>query len=117
MQRWVVLGVVVLLVFSSFGFVFAQESFQEVKDLQVKAEKCESCSCQDFNIDKALSEVNEKIENLAKVINQKEVELRKLYAELNRAKSVETLERIVKLEDGVQLLKSEREFTKDAKMT
>jgi len=115
MQRWVVLGVVVLLVFSSFGFVFAQESFQEVKDLQVKAEKCESCSCQDFNIDKALSEVNEKIENLAKVINQKEVELRKLYAELNRAKSVETLERIVKLEDGVQLLKSEREFYKRRK--
>ncbi len=105
MQKWVVLGILVLLVFSSFGFVFAQENFKEVKNLQIQTGKCESCSCQDFDVDKALSEVNAKIENLTKVINQKEVELQKLYAELNRTKSVEILEKIVKLEREVQGLK------------
>jgi len=39
---------------------------------------------------------------LTKAINQKEAELQKLYAELDRTKSVETLE---KLEDGVQPFK------------
>lgn len=107
MQRWVVLSIVGLLVFSSFGFVFAQE----VKSLQVSSETCSACSsCRDFDIDKALSETNAKIENLTRLINQKEAELHKLYAELNKTKSVETLEKIVKLEDEIQLLKSEREF-------
>ncbi|NJE13675.1 hypothetical protein [Thermococcus sp. LS2] len=105
MQRWVVLGIIGLLVFSSFGFVFAQESFQEVKSLQVRTEKCESCFCQDFDVDKALGDVNARIENLTKVINQKEAELQKLYAELNKTKSIETLEKIVKLEREVQGLK------------
>ena len=82
MRKWVILGIVALLVFSSFGFVLAQGDFQEVKDLQVRIEKCESCSCQDFNTDKALSEVNARIENLTKVINQKESELQVLYQEV-----------------------------------
>ncbi|WP_324734772.1 hypothetical protein VFC49_05980 [Thermococcus sp. SY098] len=114
MQKWVVLGILVLLVFGNLGFVFA-EQFQEVKGLQVKTEKCDSCPYQGFDVDKALSEVDAKIENLTKVINQKEVELQKLYAELNRTKSVEILEKIVKLEDEVQLLKSQREFYKRRK--
>ncbi len=59
--------------------------------------------------------MNAKIENLTEVINQKEAELQKLYAELNRTKSVETLEKIVKLEDEVQLLRSELEFYKRQK--
>jgi len=49
--------------------------------------------------------VNAKIENLTKAINQKEAELQKLYAELDRTKSVETLEKIVKLEREVQGLR------------
>ncbi|EHR77850.2 hypothetical protein OCC_03172 [Thermococcus litoralis DSM 5473] len=109
MLRWVVLGIVGLLVFSSFGFVFAQE----VKSLQVSSETCSACSsCRDFDVDKALSEANAKIENLTRLINQKEAELHKLYAELNKTKSIETLEKIVKLEDEIQLLKSDLEFYK-----
>ena len=77
----------------------------------------DSCSsCQDFDVDKALSEVNEKIENLTKVINQKEAELQKLYAELNRTKSIETLEKIIKLEDEARVLGSELEFYKRRKL-
>ncbi|HIH72173.1 MAG TPA: hypothetical protein HA300_02205 [Thermococcaceae archaeon] len=109
------MSIVGLLVFSSFGFVFAQESFREVKNSQVpvSSEACSACSsCRDFDVDKALGEVNLKIENLTKLINQKEAELQGLYAELNKTKSVETLEKIVKLEDEAQLLKSDLEFYK-----
>ena len=105
MQRLVANVLLSLLVLSSFGFVFA-EQFQEVKGLQVQTEKCESCSCQDFDIDKALSEVDAKIENLTKVINQKEAELQKLHAELNRTKSIETLERIVELRNELRPLQN-----------
>lgn len=78
MRKWVFWALLGLLVFGNFGFVFA-EQFQEVRGLQVRTEKCESCSCQDFDVDKALSEVNARIENLTKVINQKEAELQGLY--------------------------------------
>ncbi|MCO6040634.1 hypothetical protein [Thermococcus alcaliphilus] len=99
MLRWVVLGIVGLLVFNSFGFVFAQE----VKSLQVSSETCSACSsCQDFDIDKALSEANAKIENLTRLINQKEAELHKLYAELNKTKSVETLEKIIEMRNELR---------------
>ena len=105
MWRWVVLFMVGVLFLSNFGFA---GQFQEVKDSQVPVSSgaCDTCSsCQDFDIDKALGEVNAKIGNLTKVINQKEAELQKLYAELNRTKSIETLEKIIKLEDEDQSLK------------
>jgi len=112
MQRWVVLFVVGVLFLSSFAFA---GQFQGVENSQVpvSSEACSACSsCRDFDIDKALSEANAKIENLTRLINQKEAELHKLYAELNKTKSIETLEEIVKLEDEVQLLKSDLEFYK-----
>lgn len=104
------LFVVGVLFLSNFGFA---GQFQEVKNSQVPkpAGTCSACSsCQDFNVGKSLVEVNARIENLTKVINQKEAELHKLYAELNRTKSIETLEKIVKLEDDIQLLKNEKAF-------
>ena len=104
MRRWIVLFVVGLLFLSSFGFAGQAEDSQ----VPVSSKACDTCSsCQDFDVDKALSEVNARIENLTKVINQKEAELQKLYAELNRSKSVEALEKIVKLEDEIQSLKHE----------
>ena len=59
MRRWIILGTVVLLVFSSFVLLkgICSRGFFK-KD---RIEKCESCSCQDFNIGKALSEVNARI--------------------------------------------------------
>jgi len=110
MRRWVVLFL------TNFGFA---GQFQEVKDSQVPVSSgtCGACSsCQDFDVGKALVEVNLKIENLTRIINQKEAELQKLYAEFNRTKSIKTLEKIVKLEDDIQLLKSEREFYKRQKI-
>ncbi|MDK2853908.1 MAG: hypothetical protein PWQ92_802 [Thermococcaceae archaeon] len=110
MQRWVVLFVVGVLFLSSFAFA---GQFQGVGDSQVLVSSgtCSACSsCQGFDVDKALREINLKIENLTRLINQKEAELHKLYAELNKTKSVETLEKIVKLEDEIQLLKSEKAF-------
>jgi len=104
MQKWIVLGIIGLLVFGNLVFAGGWEE----SDLQVSAgsKTCNTCnSCQEFDVDKALSEVNAEIENLTKVINQKEAELRKFYAELNRTKSVEILEKIVKLEREVQGLK------------
>ena len=77
MRRWIVLFVVGLLFLSSFGFAGQAEDSQA----PVSSGTCDTCSsCQDFDVDKALSEVNARIENLTKVINQKEAELRKLYA-------------------------------------
>jgi len=116
MRRWVVLFMVGVLFLSNFGFA---GQFQEVKDSQVPVNSgtCGACSsCQDFDVGKALVEVNLKIENLTRIINQKEAELQKLYAEFNRTKSIKTLEKIVKLEDDIQLLKSEREFYKRQKI-
>jgi len=115
MQRWVVLFVVGALFLSSFAFA---EEFQEVERVPVSSGICSACSsCQGFDVDKALSEINLKIENLTRLINQNEAELQKLYTELNRTKSVETLEKIVKLEDEVQLLKSELEAYKRQKLS
>ena len=119
MRRIVASLLLSLLVLSSFGFVLAGDVWKE-SNLQVSAgsKTCNTCSsCQDFDVDKALSEVNAEIENLTKVINQKEAELQKLYAELSKSKSVETLEKIVKLEDEVQLLKSELEAYKRQKLS
>ncbi|WP_143592335.1 hypothetical protein, partial [Thermococcus litoralis] len=102
--------VVGVLFLSSFAFA---GQFQGVGDSQVLVSSgtCSACSsCQGFDVDKALREINLKIENLTRLINQKEAELHKLYAELNKTKSVETLEKIVKLEDEIQLLKSEKAF-------
>ena len=116
MRRWVVLFMVGVLFLSSFGFA---GQFQEVKDSQVpvSSKACGTCSsCQDFDVDKALSEVNARIGNLTKVINQKEAELQKFYAELNRTKSIETLEKIIKLEDEARVLGSELEFYKRRKL-
>ena len=98
MRKWVILGIVALLVFSSFGFVLAQGDFQEVKDLQVRIEKCESCSCQDFDVDKVLSEVNARIENLTKVINQEEAELQVLYQKVQVLSTNKSWDRILMLE-------------------
>ncbi|USH00921.1 hypothetical protein K1720_06420 [Thermococcus argininiproducens] len=106
-----------VLFLSGFGFA---GQFQEVKDSRVLGSSgtCGACSsCQDFNVGRALVEVNLKIENLTRIINQKEAELHKLYAEFNRTKSIETLEEIVKLEDEIQLLKSEKEFYKRQKVS
>ena len=119
MRRIVASLLLSLLVLSSFGFVLAGDVWKE-SNLQVSAgsKTCNTCSsCQDFDVDKALSEVNLRIENLTRVINQKEAELQKLYAELSKSKSVETLEKIVKLEDEVQLLKSELEAYKRQKLS
>lgn len=107
MRRWVVLFMIGLLFLSSFGFA---GQFQEVKNSQVPkpAGTCGAySSCQDFNVEESLVEVNARIENLTKVINQKEAELHKLYAELKGSKSIETLEKIIKLEDEIQSLKHE----------
>jgi hypothetical protein len=107
MQRLVASLLLSLLVLSSFGFVFAGDVWEK-SNIQPSASPgtCNTCnSCQDFDIDKALSEVNAKIENLTRVINQKEAELQGLYVELNKTKSVGTLEKIIKLEDEVQGLK------------
>jgi len=118
MQKWVVLGIIGLLVFSSFGFVFAGGWEESNAKLSASPGTCNTCnSCQDFDIDKALSEVNAKIENLTRVINQKEAELQELYVELNKTKSVGTLEKIVKLEDEVRGLKSEREAYKRQRLS
>jgi len=119
MRRKTLLSLFVVGVLFLSNFVFAGQ-FQEVKDSQVpvSSKACDTCSsCQNFDVDRALSEVNAKIENLTKVINQKEAELKKLYAELNGTKSIETLEKIIKLEDEVQGLKSEREAYKRQKLS
>ena len=87
MRKWVILGIVALLVFSSFE-----------KDLQVRIEKCESCSCQEFNIDKALSGVNARIENLTRVINRKEAELQVLHQKVQVLSINKGWDRILMLE-------------------
>ncbi len=95
MQRWVVLFVVGVLFLSSFAFA---GQFQEVKDLQVPVSSGACSSCQDFDVDKALSEINLKIENLTRVINQKEEELQELYQKARVFSTNETWDRILMLE-------------------
>ncbi|WP_456396529.1 hypothetical protein [Thermococcus sp.] len=95
MRRWIVLGIIGFLVFGSFV------SAGDV--------------CQGFDVDRTLSDVNLKIQNLTGVINQKEADLQELYATFNG--SLEALERIVKLEDEVQELRSEREAYERQKLS
>lgn len=99
MRKWVVLGIVGFLIFS-VGVVQASAG---------------SKACQGVDVDKALSEVNLRIQNLTGVINQREAELQELYVGFNG--SPEVLRRIVKLEDEVQELKSEEEAYERQKLS
>lgn len=97
MRKWVVLGIVGLLVFGNLVFAGGWDE----SDLQVSAgsKTCNTCnSCQEFDVDKVLNEVNLEIENLTRVINQKGAELQGLYQKAKISPTNESLDRILMLE-------------------